>query len=373
MQQAVKAGTRAGSIEGNNGPAGSSFDRAEAQELAVTVWGTVDANSDFRIDEHEIASITAIDDGQRGNAGVAAVSEASTSESIRRHLGGCLLPVPPADARIVVLEFQEAAGLSSTTINSQIYRTGVGDVVIEEGEAPIYLLVRARSANILRFFGAVDRVRHITTLSGKVGYVGPNANLSGWFNNSDCRRHLGQRSTSTEFVSLFEAALQRQIDVIVTARQLGRVSLPLGAHDAKAKLQGQAQYHVSEESRGKLLAASKIEAEALDALVEDSAYVQIEPSDVQGGLFSEEYEILPGIAGLIQLLEQGKLSVASAATVAEAPASRRDFLREAKRATAVFQIEAAETLPTGIPRQPYILPAGIKAPANLSLRFVWKK
>lgn len=373
MQKAVKAGARAGNIEDNDALIDNGFNQAALQEIAVAVWMTIDVNNDFRIDAYEIASITSNDEDHGDEGGETAASEASVTKSIRRHLGGCLLPIPPADAKIVVLEFQEAIGLSSATINSQIYRTGVGDVLIEEGDAPIYLLIRASSTNILRLYGAVDRVSHITTLSGKIGYVGPRATLNAWSNDSDCRKHLGQRSTSPEFVSLFEAALQRQIDKIVTVRQLIRVSIPLGAHDSKAKLEGQVKYQVSKASRAKLLAALKIEEETLDALVEESAYVPIEPKNVQGGLFSEPYRVLPGTAGLIQLLEQGKLSIANAAAIAEAPKSRSDFIREANRATAVFRIESAETLPAGLPRQPYILPAGIKAPSNLSHRFAWRK
>lgn len=373
MQQAVKAGVRAGNIEGSDASIGSGFDEAELQETAVDVWIAVDVDNDFRIDAYEVASIASKDEGPNEERSETAASEASIGQSIRRHLGGCLLPIPPANAKIVVLEFKEAVGLSSATINSQIYRTGVGDVFIEEGDAPIYLLVRASSTNILRLLGAVDRVSHITTLSGKVGYVGPQANLSGWSRDSDCWQHLGQRSTSPEFVTLFEAALQRQIDKVVVVRELGRVTIPLGGHDPKAKLEGQVQYQVSETTRSKLLAASNIEDETLDALIEESAFVPIEPRNIQGGHGSQAYTVLPGTAGLIQLLEQGKLSIANALTLAEAPKSQREFIREANRATAVFQIESAEILPAGLPRQPYILPAGVKEPANLSHRFTWKK
>lgn len=367
MQTAFERGVRASAV-----PAVTDNDVRVLRplEAAILAWRNADADKDGRLNQDEARSVAGT---KADTAAKSAGPPEAAEDRIRRYLGGCLVPPPPADATIVVLEFEKAIGRPSSTIVGQRLRTGLGDIIIEPGDKPIYMIVRATSPSILRLHGAVERVTHIVNLRAATGYVGGDAQLSYWSQSSECFSILQDKSTSKKFVERFEGALGQSLDQIVAVRDLLNVTFPNGWHDRSNPLIGERLFELTEDEVEKLSDRQAGHRQIIQTLVRDSTYVSIDPSTVRGPSAAQAYDFLPGAAGLLQMVQAGKLSIVAPDEIGITKGASRRFLNMLNVTDVVFQINEQVTLPTDNSRRLYILPEGVAPPKNVIHHFMLER
>ena len=79
------------------------------------------------------------------------------------------MPKASNNAKVVLFSAYETEGLSNVTLGFQDVAVGVGNITIEPGPEPIYLVVTAFRPTIWRFYGAVERIERVVMTATMTG------------------------------------------------------------------------------------------------------------------------------------------------------------------------------------------------------------
>jgi len=154
--------------------------------------------------------------------------------ALRTRIAGCPVPAVPDDAALVYLGVTFARREALARFTDSDARVMLGDVYIEPGEQPVYLMVAAFTPTLLRFSGAVERLVRVQDIGSRtIGFVGVDAGRIGWFEDRNCglndpepdRSIAPNAALGREFI---EALAGRKLDAAVNLRSIGMVAMPSG-------------------------------------------------------------------------------------------------------------------------------------------------
>jgi Ca2+-binding EF-hand superfamily protein len=324
-------------------PEGKKSVKLSDIEAAVeSLFRTVDANGDNTLSQDEIRAYRLQPNQPDGQARLAAEQAAQQREETRRAAeakrlrdeaeanAACAMPKASEAAKVVLVGGYETQALSTTTIGSQDVAVGVGNVTVEAGNEPIYLVMVSFRPTIWRFYGAVERIERLvltSTMTGPnrgtpqdkplVGATGISAERITFLGQSKC---LGYFSEAPSSQSAIAAAAVRR----ATGKDASAIAARYGFSDV-AVPSGKFQ-SVPDENRGKLVIVKpsgtlRIEGDASNVVVQSGpnsligdlrrfspgGVIEVDPKRVVSSLPAERYQVLPQQAGLLQLVQSGAL------------------------------------------------------------------
>lgn len=230
-------------------------------------------------------------------------------ENLRKTATACNFPKPPANAKIALVGTRNGQALSTVGLGDGDAAVSVSDIWIEAGDQPLFLLLASYGAMIWRFTGDTDRITHVVassfvgdgSKSPRVGIVGvPKARVH-IARNKDCLPYLttpGKKPQSHRAAKLFAASAGRNPDVIVARGTVNSVSLPAGLFEKEAIYTD--AIDVPENAKGAAWWRRSLRRYP-------GGVVRVEANAVVSRSTAERYEVLPGYAGLAQLIDKGAL------------------------------------------------------------------
>lgn len=223
----------------------------------------------------------------------------------------CAFPAAPPDAEIVLLMAHEGGAVSTVALGDENAEISVADIMIEQGQKPIYLLLGSNDGMVWRVSGDVDRVTKVVASATsraageapRVGIVGIPRDRVSVITGVRCLSYFSQDDVTrnAERLSVLTAALGRKADVMLSPYQLRKIALPSG------ELDNTTPYPNAEAVAEKVGPAKAIWQQMLK--FRPGGLVRIDPDAVVADLKSMPYSVLPQQAGLAQLVESGALSI----------------------------------------------------------------
>jgi hypothetical protein len=241
------------------------------------------------------------------------------------------MPKASDAANVVVIGTYEAEAVSSATIGSQNVAVGLGNITVEPGTEPIYLVVVSFRPTIWRFSGAVERIERLvltTTMAAPtknlpwdkplVGATGVAAERITFLSQTKCIENFTE--VPSRQASIAAAAVQRDagkdIAVVAARYSLSDVAVPSG-HIESLRGENRQRLVVITQSAGTLnirgdpknfiLQAGPSNAETDLKLFHPGGVIEIDARSVVASYPAERYEVLPQQAGLVQLVQSGKI------------------------------------------------------------------
>jgi hypothetical protein len=273
----------------------------------------------------------------------------------------CTFPPAPKGTKVVIFAGQRGQGISSVAVGSQDDTTHASAVTIEPGSEPLYLVLAAYGPIIWQFDGAVDRVakavlvslQHADARTIPVGATGLPKDVVAFGIGRDCvslmssltapwrrlQENPGNDDQHKRDLAMFKRLVGAEPDVVTAASEIWKLSLPSGrvapaeyrpddtvdpslsALVFKRSGKGDFTYVLAPGSRvtlgpgdaGSDIVVESPKPKALDEMRSDFAryhpagVVRIDAAAVVANQPAASYEVLPGAAGLIQLMESGAI------------------------------------------------------------------
>jgi hypothetical protein len=243
----------------------------------------------------------------------------------------CTLPKASEAATAVVVGSAGTDALSSTTLGSQDIPTEAGNVIIENGDGPLYIVIVTTRPVIWRITGAVSRIERLILSSFHpyaphipadvlISIAGETVSVSGetgvpsgqvtFMSNPEC---LGVVLDGAD-AKVTSAVLQStgKTPSIITVPRSSAIFLPSGRVnplDNRETIRKLREKAPNLSSRDPASIAAFLKAYISYYLVEayPGGVVDIDPSVVVSNRPAARYEVLPRQAGLLQLMEAGSL------------------------------------------------------------------
>jgi Ca2+-binding EF-hand superfamily protein len=316
---------------------------ADIEPAVEALFRTVDTDGDNKLSQDEIRAYRLQPNQPEGQARLAAEQAMRQRQQIQRDAEGkrardeaeasaaCIMPKASDAAKVVLVGGYQTESLSTTTIGLQDVAVGVGNVTVEAGSEPLYLVMVSFRPTIWRFYGAVERIERLVltgTMTGAnrgmpqdkplVGATGIPAERITFLGQSKCIGYFSETPSSQSAIAA--AAVRRQagkeISVVASRYAFSDVAVPSG------KLQS-----VPDENRGKLVIVKpsgslRIEGDSSNIVVQSGpsslvgdlrryspgGVIEVDPKRVVSSLPAERYQVLPQQAGLLQLVQSGALA-----------------------------------------------------------------
>ena len=242
----------------------------------------------------------------------------------------CAMPKASDRAKIVLLRIDTADALSTVTVGSQDVATRTGEILIEPGREPLYLVVASMGPTIWRLTGAVERIEHLVLAGMRTG---PNRGVPG---EMPLIGETGVAADRITFLRHPHCLLMHQLHstwVAVAPRivkhELGRGPATGAAfHEVARVAVPSLAWHASRGSSAPMVAydrsnsATVVEGDPGNLIVlkgqndlneelklfTPGGVVDVNADAVVGSQRPERYAVLPQQAGLLQLMESGALS-----------------------------------------------------------------
>jgi Ca2+-binding EF-hand superfamily protein len=154
---------------------------ADIEPAAEALFRTVDTDGDGKISQDELSAYRARPDHpdeQRRRAAQLAMQEREQQKKAAEEARAkkeqearvaCAMPKASDAAKVVLIGAFGVEAISSVTIGSQDVSVGVGNVMVEAGSEPIYLIISTFRPVIWRFYGAVERIERLVLTSTMTG------------------------------------------------------------------------------------------------------------------------------------------------------------------------------------------------------------
>lgn len=231
----------------------------------------------------------------------------------------CAMPKASENAKVIVLGAYETESLSTVAIGSQDKVTHAGNIVVEPGGEPLYVVAATYASVVWRFSGALDRVERVV-LGRQSGATGLSPERVTILSRQDCLPYFSeapslQSAKTTAFVT---RAAGKAPDGIFGRYEPSTFSVPSGQIHA-ISANGGPRILVIQKSAGSL----RVETDRGGVIVQTPStrnleselrrfspggVVEIDPGTIVVSLPVSRYEVLPQQAGLIQLMQTGALS-----------------------------------------------------------------
>lgn len=291
----------------------------ELLDLGKKTFSHFDRNRDNRIDTSEAASAYEVQQSLRRPAAAKRAEEP------------CAPPIAgPAD-EVVVLGAYEGSGISTVAMSGLDEPTTTGKLVIEPGKTPLYIYAAIFDSAVLRIEGATERVSKlvVTTRSSDVavGVTGLPRPKIHFAPPRACTKYFTESSSgdARAAAAIVANALSKSSAKPIGVYTLDSVALPSGRgavnpggqsgsltirkggdkifiRDGKVEVVQKSTDDLSSERKG----ADRGTISDLKRF-HPAGVVEIDLKDVVSRHPPAVYDVLPQQAGLIQLMEQGKV------------------------------------------------------------------
>ncbi|VAV88532.1 hypothetical protein MNBD_ALPHA07-2183 [hydrothermal vent metagenome] len=287
-----------------------------------------DANSDGKVTTQEISAVV---------TGIIKHTEASpTAQTQQEQPSACAFPPPSKNADIILLGGYEGAAISTVAVSGLDSETTLAVLNIEKGESPLYIIATAYASIIWKIEGDTSRIeKFVAGVGGRgVGITGLDADTILFLPNKGCIPQYYNNENSGEALRAkgqVSARLGRSMIQVVGASTLGAIALPSGTYDESlvrksngvniritgASPRGKGRFLLTEDGP-MLLEAAPDDAQGYEkALLSKfqrfypGGVVTLNEKDVIASNKAQTYKVLPQQAGLLQLLNEGKLEITS--------------------------------------------------------------
>lgn len=235
----------------------------------------------------------------------------------------CDLPEPSAEAVPVYVGGYEGTAVSTVAVAGLDNPTSFATFVIEEGDDPLYIVLNVYDAMVVRVTGATERVeRFVGGSSYGLGVVGLPEEVVDLTSMAHCRIPLAYRAETSDRIranALLSAKLRRAVRM-VGSYELGQMELPSGHSEAPTGAQqaagglvvqrGSRRFQVTEDGMEEIAPLTTLAGlEATLLRFYPGGIESVMPEDVVTNGTAQAYDVLPQQAGLIQLVQDGALSV----------------------------------------------------------------
>ncbi|WP_119308786.1 hypothetical protein [Cohaesibacter haloalkalitolerans] len=216
----------------------------------------------------------------------------------------CILPQPSEKAEIIYLNGSASKALSSVAVNGLEDETAAAMINIESGNRPLFIISAFSGSAVLKFTGDTSRIEKlvVSELGGKrQGIVGLKANQVEFTAQENCAPpYIGSPESGKAQLaeSRLALALGHAVDKVIVARAFHTIGLPSGA--------------IGENMRWNLDYRTRDPRRIIENKFRDFYPYGVEQFEVNDVIASGKvtaYDILPHIAGLIQLLDAGSLGL----------------------------------------------------------------
>jgi hypothetical protein len=240
--------------------------------------------------------------------------ESMEARSFRVRFRNCGLPkATPADEVFMVSAY-ETGTLSDVTIVGQDNETQTMELRIEPGEKPIYLVGATYEPTIWRITGHSERVRKfvVSSSSPNIGVVGLPREAIVFRPRSKCVSYISEPTLErvTRQADALKSALDASSIKVISVYELGGASIPSNAVDPTAWKRDNGRPNliglkVSD------LGLNNVDGPTYREFLRYNPWgiVDIDPITVITNGKAESYDVLPGLAGLLQLIKDGSIVV----------------------------------------------------------------
>ena len=315
---------------------------SDIEPAVEALFRTVDTDGDGKLSREEVQAYRMRPDQPEGQARRAAERAMRQREQARRDAeaerdrqlaeknAACAMPKASDNAKVVLLSAYETEALSNVTIGFQDVAVGVGNITIEPGAEPIYLVVAAFRPTIWRLYGAVERIERVVLTAAVTGpYRGqpqdrPLAGLTGvpaervtFLGKSDCLGYFNETPSTQASVAVATVKRGSGKDVAVIAARYsmadamlpsGRVSSMKESSEGKLVIiQRSGTLRIEGDTSGVVVQTGRNNLESDLRLYHPGGLVELDPKRVVASVPVERYEVLPQEAGMLQLLRSGAL------------------------------------------------------------------
>lgn len=282
---------------------------AEFNKSVAATLSAIDTDGDGTFSKHERATLSnelkALKKQER-----AWRAKRKEDEKLRKLAEKCRFPAAPSEAKLVLLSAVKGRALSSVTLGRLRKPVTVSDIYVEPGSQPLYVLLAGRSRIIWRFTGAVERVLQVVVNGSDrgaeqlplAGVTGLAAERIHFVPTVDCLRPFRKQTPSTvsETNDMVGRILGRTADAAMSQNSISTVSVPTGVFETNA-------VYANTRDLPRDGAGSVIWEEFLSSF--PGGVIEIDPNSVVTSGEAHAADLLPGMAGLAQLVDKGTLKV----------------------------------------------------------------
>ena len=316
---------------------------AEYQAAGEALFRTINSDNDGKLSQQELtdyrrqpnppdaATVKTANEAAQKRDREQAEAARKRREAEAAAQAGCDMPTASENAKVVLLSAYETDALSSVTLGSQDTVVHAGNVVVEPGSEPLFVVIATYGPTIWQFSGAVGRIERLVMTNS---LTGPNSRDAGqpplagatgipreritFFARPNCLNYFSEMpsSSSLQAAGTIRNKAGKAPDVVAAKYSVGSFSVPSGKIETLRE-KGQ-QPLVIQKSRGSLNIvgdASNIIIQSGPGRARDEmdrffpgGVTQIDPRSVVADVPVAVYEVLPSQAGLVQLLTTGALT-----------------------------------------------------------------
>ncbi|MCV9940616.1 EF-hand domain-containing protein [Boseaceae bacterium BT-24-1] len=300
------------------GKSDGALNAAEFVELFTQLFQTTDTDGNGTLSQEEFARAQQ------------QVQERTRLDQIAKARADCVMPKASNAAKVVLLSGYEARGLSTATIGSQEVTVRTGQITIDSGAEPLYLVVLSSSPVIWRFDGAIERIERVVlgsnahqpnTSAGKkplAGATGVPDNKIQFLPRSDCLHYFSEAPSTSAATTTALVRNDTGKEPTVAARYgVSSFSAPSGVTTPQQNAAGAERPALIIQKQSGILkvegdANVVIQAGPVNLVSEVNRFfpdgvIKIDPTAVVATAKVEPYEVLPSQAGLLQLVNSGAL------------------------------------------------------------------
>jgi hypothetical protein len=209
----------------------------------------------------------------------------------------CFIPPIRPSEQLVLFSFYEGTKQTDVTLSGQEGdETFVVDVAIEEGSDPLYIVLTSHGSTLYRFTGAVERISTVVPTSttrksnsgegiGGSGVVGVPKNKVAFLESWNCLTPFNETG------GLDEAKARGELSLILSGRQPDFISATYAVNSVQLPSMRTSTNKVDHD---------QVKEHGLPV-------ISVDPNVVVSAIPAERWEVLPGPAGIKQLVQQGYL------------------------------------------------------------------
>lgn len=283
--------------------------REEFTSVADRVLERFDSDGDGQFSAAEIADLRAA--ANQFQRALRAAERTRRREAKERELAkSCGFPTAQSGTKLIVLSAARGRALSSVSLGDDSVSVSVANAWIEPGTKPLYVVLTSARPMIWQFSGSVDRVQSLVVSaqqrragkSALAGVVGIDASRVHIPSRVDCLRYFrgSKSSQSLRAKARIKALTGHLPDMLLSTSSVSTVSLPGGVFDRAAAYENSVAAPVN--SAGASL-WRRFQRSYPGGLV------TIDPSKVVADANVKPYGVLPELAGLAGLVDDGSLKI----------------------------------------------------------------
>jgi hypothetical protein len=241
------------------------------------------------------------------------------------------MPAPSEKAKVILLSSHRTDALSSVTLGSQDRVINAGRVIVEPGSEPLYVVIATHSPTIWQFTGAVERVERLVMSSSPIGSNSGDTNQRpavgatgvpqervSFFARFNCLTVFLETPTgaSLQTVAAIRNFTGKAPEIVAARHSIGSFKVPSGTIETRVEQRPRdLVVRTTEGMRDIVGDTSNVMIQAGRGRAKDEmnaawpgGVIEFDAKTVVSSVPATGYEVLPELAGLVQLLASGALT-----------------------------------------------------------------